>query len=142
MAYCHQLTSVSFGDNISIIPTEALNNCDAIETIILGKNIVTLKMYSLTCKNIQNVYCHAVVPPTDLSSYTFHRIPLENVILYIPEQSVADYQKANVWKEFGTILPINSQGIDEVPNDHTTTSKVIRNGIGDSFNFFSNRQRK
>lgn len=37
--------------------------------------------------------------------------------LYVPEESVEAYQKAAVWKEFSSILPIKSSGISETATD-------------------------
>jgi len=48
----------------------------------------------------------------------FEGVDLETCVLYVPESSVDLYKAADGWKEFKTILPITSLGIQ----DYTTTA--------------------
>ena len=126
---CYQMTSVVFGDAVTLIDNYALEDCDAVESITLGSGIVTLNRYSLECENVKRVYSKALVPPIDISSYTFYGARLSEAVLYVPAESVAAYQTADVWKEFGSILA-DTQGIGEVTGERTKGEwkKVVRNG--------------
>jgi len=125
--HCVHLTSVVFGDGVTTIGRYALDNCPGMESITLGSGITSLPMYSLACKNIQRVYCKSLTPP-DASSYTFYGARLENAVLYVPAESIATYQAADVWKEFGSILA-DTQDIDAVTGNPSPVShKLLRDG--------------
>ena len=127
--HCVHLTSVVFGDGVTTIGRYALDNCPGMESITLGSGITSLPMYSLACKNIQRVYCKSLTPP-DASSYAFYGARLENAVLYVPAESIADYQAADVWKEFGSILA-DTQDIDQVDSSSLQGGDIGRRIIRD-----------
>jgi hypothetical protein len=127
LSNCYRLTSVTFGESISTVPANALENCNALECITLSANTIHLKMYSLACNNLKEVHCRALVPPTDVSSYSFYGVELKNVTLYVPAGSVEAYKEANVWKKFGTIMA-DTEGTENVQSDEVQSTKVIKDG--------------
>lgn len=124
---CYQMTSVVFGDAVTLIDRYGVDECSAVESITLGSGITTLNSYSLACKNVKRVYCKALVPPTDISDYTFYGAKLSDAVLYVPAESVTAYQAADVWKDFGAILA-DTQGLVPTTNDKLPTTKSLHNG--------------
>ena len=127
LANCYQLTSVTFGESISTVPANALEDCNALECITLSANTIHLKMYSLACDNLKEVHCRALVPPTDVSSYSFYGVELKNVTLYVPAGSVEAYKEADVWKKFGSIL-VDTEGIENTQGNNEQSTMVIKDG--------------
>ena len=127
LSNCYRLTSVTFGESISAVPANALEDCNALESITLSANTIHLKMYSLACNNLKEVHCRALVPPTDVSSYSFYGVELKNVTLYVPAGSVEAYKEADVWKKFGTIMA-DTESVENVQSDEVQSTKVIKDG--------------
>ena len=48
-----------------------------------------------------------------LGEKVFANISLSNTTLYVQEEAVMDYKSAEQWKEFGTILPLDSIAVDK-----------------------------
>ena len=124
---CHLMTSVIFGDNVKTIKSRAVVECPAVENISLGSGITTLESYSLSAKYLKTVRCKVIVPPTEISSYTFYGARLDLATLYVKEESVEAYKNANVWEDFGTIT-VDTEGIDNISTD-TPANKIIRDGV-------------
>ena len=70
------LTSLTIGPEVTEIGEKAFSGCSAIDTIT----------------------CHAMTPPT-CASDAFSGVDT-SIPVYVPEASVADYQAAEVWKDF------------------------------------------
>ncbi len=64
------------------------------------------------CPKLQSVECAATVPPT-LGSDAWTGSNTANATLYVPSESVAAYEAADQWKDFGVCTSIVT-GIDEI----------------------------
>ena len=51
-----------------------------------------------------------------------------DVPLYVPAESLNAYKSANEWKDFYNILPIGSQGIEEIVENSSQDGKFIHDG--------------
>jgi hypothetical protein len=47
----------------------------------------------------------------------FEDLTLSNIALYVPDESLAKYQEAEVWKEFNIIPMSQKTGINNLPSD-------------------------
>jgi hypothetical protein len=61
---------------------------------------------------LTTVISKALTLPT-LGENVFLECPLASAILYVPNEALMDYKSAEQWKEFGTILPIDSIAVDK-----------------------------
>ena len=108
---CFNLESITIPDGVTSIGKRAFNMCYNLREIIIPKNTVSigdnafctcLSLTSITNYAIQpqqineNVFSGSVLGATDKSTCK----------LYVPAGSIAAYQAADVWKDFGNILPI------------------------------------
>ena len=64
----------------------------------------------------------AEVPPV-CADDTFQGANVSNCKLYVPENSVEAYKKANIWKDFSVIGKI-ALGIDSINNETATEERV------------------
>ena len=61
---------------------------------------------------LTTVISKALTLPT-LGANVFLDCPLASATLYVPKEALMDYKSAEQWKEFGTILPIDSIAVDK-----------------------------
>ena len=100
---CKSLTYVSFPNSVSSIASYAFSNCTGLEKVQIGSGMTDIANYAFSsCNSIKSVYVSATNPPTALDN-TFTSTVYSNAILYVPENSIADYQAATCWKKFTNI---------------------------------------
>ena len=97
-----------------------------------------LAFYYARC--FRNITCKAAVPPSWQSSPLvsgaglFDSVIYSMATLYVPDESVEAYRKADGWKNFANILPLSSSGIDDVTADPTDASAEYFNLQGQRLN--------
>ena len=109
---------------MSSIKRIAFDHCTALHSIIIGngvKNIGEMALFS--CSSLNSITCNAVVPPT-LGNNVFLAVD-KTIPLYVPQNSIPLYKKAEQWKDF--YIPT---AIDEIHacNIYSKTAKTLRDG--------------
>ena len=85
------------------IPSYAFDGTN-LSTIILPAGIERIGNYAFrNCKNLTDITCHAITPPT-VSSYTFEGIT-DGAVVHVLASAIPLYTEAPVWKDL-TILPL------------------------------------
>lgn len=80
------------------------------------------------CTGITSITCLPIIPPA-LDSNVFDGVDCSQIPLYVPKESVSAYKSVYGWKEFNPILPIGTQGIGRIADEHTTTGdKLLKDG--------------
>lgn len=98
--YGQSFSSVVIPDYVTIINERALGNMRSVKTVSLGKNVDFIGPEVFTgCEALQTLVCLNATPP-EVKSNTFSGLPLDKVILEVPEQSVELYRKTPVWNQF------------------------------------------
>lgn len=129
------IESVIFPKNLVCIANEAFIGTKLTE-LILPASLQSIGMYAFDmCTSLMKVICHATTPPImsdGESEYKYHvflRVPVSEIPLYVPAESIDAYKEANQWKEFGQILPIESTGVDYVEQPSSVkVQKLLQNG--------------
>ncbi|MBR1445923.1 MAG: hypothetical protein IJ586_02395, partial [Alloprevotella sp.] len=75
------------------------------------------------CYNIVDVMCKATTPPDCVGRAIDAQI-VSQATLYVPRESLAEYRKAPVWKDFKTIKPIPDGGDDTGINTPVTSANA------------------
>ena len=114
--YCTGLASISIDANNTIY--DSRNNCNAIietatnililgcQTTVIPNSVTSIGDYAFEgCSGLTEIICHAPTPPT-IESNTFSSY--DNIILYVPTNSVTLYQSTVYWKNF-YILPMSEE---------------------------------
>ena len=97
---CIGLTSIIIPYNVKIIHYYAFLGCDNLMSITLGKKLEKIEIAAFAeCIRLNSITCYASKPPI-LSNGTFSRVNANTCTVYVPTESVALYQKAEVWKNF------------------------------------------
>lgn len=85
------------------IPSYAFDGTN-LSTIILPAGIERIGNYAFrNCKNLTNIICHAITPPT-VSNYTFEGIA-DGAVVHVLASAIPLYTEAPAWKDL-TILPL------------------------------------
>ena len=96
---------VSSGWKLDSIPWKAY--FDYIKTIHISDSITYISNYAFKDGyNVTSITCKATTPPSVTSTYVFTNIN-KSIPVYVPEESVAAYKSASIWKTFTNILPID-----------------------------------
>ena len=107
---CDKLINVSIPRSIDCINCGCFRNCSALETIILPESLEKIELWAFgNLPNLKDVFCYAISPPLirpDLPAFT--DTDLSKVTLHVPEASIADYEAASLWNNFGTIVPLKA----------------------------------
>ena len=100
---CKGLTSINIPNSVTTIGDYAFNGCTNLETILIGKGVATIAYRAFyNCTGLESIYLMGDVPPT-VNYYDFTDTQYENLVLYVPEGTLATYQAADEWKEFKNI---------------------------------------
>ncbi len=115
------IKSVVFPQQLVCIANEAFMDTKLTE-LILPASLQSIGMYAFDmCSNLKEVICRATTPPimsdgeAEYKYHVFMRVPVSDIPLYVPAESVEAYKSANQWKEFGQIQPLPQTPEDLFP---------------------------
>jgi hypothetical protein len=105
-----------------------------LETVEFGKNVTSIASGAFKeCTSISTVVSHNVTPPTTTDPFASETY--FNGALYVPSESISDYQNAKGWENFWTIKSLDEfNGVSEVYTDNNTSFSVsdgVLHVIGD-----------
>ena len=153
---CTSLSEVSFPLTLESIEEEAFSGCpfsilelpeglriihgfafgdkygygdtpDILTSVSLPSTIQQINKAFSGCKNIKEVYCYAVVPPT---SNGFNN--LGSITLHVPAFSVAAYKLDDNWYKFGSIVAMDGTIDNLTINSNFTINNFT--GLSDNVN--------
>ena len=124
---CSNLKNVSIGNGVTSIGKWAFSGCSNLDYFAFGKNVQSIGGEAFSdCTNLTMLISQAVTPPT-CGTQALDDINKWNCTLYVPSESMMDYQAANQWKDFFFINEIPT-GIDDVHAD-VPTFEITTGGI-------------
>ncbi|MBQ4392402.1 MAG: leucine-rich repeat protein [Prevotella sp.] len=93
---CSSLLSLTIPEGVSYLPSQLLYNCTGLQSLYLPSTITEINYSALyNLNSLIDLHVLAATPPS--FSY-FSRA--DQVTLFVPEASIADYQTADCWKDF------------------------------------------
>lgn len=104
-AYCSRISgTLEIPDNITAIKEQTFNYCSSIEKIVLPSKIDVIKSGAFQdCFGLGSIVCNAVNPPY-VESSAFNGVSKSNVVVEVPEASLASYRTASGWSDFKKIV--------------------------------------
>ena len=130
---CKGLVTIDIPECVTAIEDNAFKGCDGLINLFVGANVDTYGENAFEgCVAVEKLIVFGSVmpqvPSEKMTSITlFSPIPLEteefanrvyrNATLYVPENSVARYQTADVWKNFWNIVGFDPTGVDNMDAD-------------------------
>lgn len=108
-----QAVDLSRTTGIATIPSGVFTNLP-LTTLVLPESVTTVNAAAFQgCSNLVSLSVHALTPP-EVSASTFSGFTPEGCVLLVPEESIALYEAADVWKTFSAIMPLGSLHVLEV----------------------------
>lgn len=117
---CGSIESITFPKNLKSIGYSCFELCPRLKEINIYSDIEIGSWCFGRCSQLKIVNVYSIIPPTIESDPFYESFP-EYMVLHVPQGTKETYNKANVWKDFGTI-------IDDLPNDESGIEDVV---IGD-----------
>lgn len=110
---CTALEEVNFGDNaiVNSINNDDFKGCENLKRLTCNNTLKEINIAAFKdCPNLEWLHLKSEVPPsipTNGSDYYAETVIPRNCFLYVPENSVSDYSRAEKWKG---VLNIISDG--------------------------------
>ena len=99
---CNSLTSVNIPNSVTSIGIMSFFSCSGLTSVTIPSSMTSIGDMSFQyCGNLTSVTIEAKGPITISENVFTNRT---NATLYVPAGTKADYEAADYWKEFGTIL--------------------------------------
>ena len=107
-AECNSLKTLNVPEGVETLTTSCFANCKGLTSITLPTTLMTIARPFDGCTNVTELTCLAATPPypnnSDVGSFS-----KEGCTLYVPQQSVEEYQANDRWSK------LNIVGIDKLP---------------------------
>ena len=107
---CTNLTDVSMGDGVKSIGAYAFSGCSSLEQFTCGRQLESIGKEAFSdCTSMTKFRTRAAVPPT-CGAQALDDINKWECTLYVPTESIDDYQAADQWKNFFFIENFRVEG--------------------------------
>ncbi len=103
--YCTNLTSVDMGDSVTSIGQLSFNACFSLTSVVIPSSVTNIDINAFSFCNTLTSVTVEWATPLSINSNVFQNVNIGSATLYVPAGTVATYQTAPVWQNFGTILP-------------------------------------
>lgn len=120
---CSNLQEFSCGDGVTSIGKWAFSGCTSLESYVSGTSVESIGQEAFSdCTAMTSFTSNAEVPPV-CGTQALDDINKWECTLYVPQESIDDYQAAPQWKEF---FFIDKSGVEDifVDNEETTNQPV------------------
>lgn len=109
---CVSFAKLVIGENVKTIPMNAFKGCDGLTHIIIPSSVEEIGAGAFYgCYNIRFMTSKNVIPPK-CGEKAFYNIKTEVCPLYVPKESVSQYQIAYGWRDFWKIEGIDFSGVE------------------------------
>lgn len=125
-ADCIKLASVTIlSDAISITGAKVFQNCSALDSLVFGESVNTIRSSSFTLGNRTNVISLAKYPPVCEGDTSPFAGVSPYCVLYVPKGRAADYRMAKGWAgQFRAVREMTD-------SDHSANCDVNGDGVVD-----------
>jgi len=118
--YCDHLASVTIPNGVTSIGESAFSQCSSLTSITIPSSVINIgDLVFSNCAGLLSVTNKATTPQT-INANVFMDLNISACTLYVHSESITAYQAADVWKDFGTILPIEGdEPIETIEADYS-----------------------
>ena len=115
---CYALKTLNIPEGIERLKDSCFGSCSGLTSATLPSTLITVANPFHNCKNLKEVTCLTIAPPFHNNHSIHGDLSSKGFTLYVPNLSVASYQKADKWNEFNIV------GIDMLPNYYSIISDL------------------
>lgn len=103
--FCSRISgTLEIPDNITAIKERTFASCSSIEKLVLPSTMDAIQSGAFqNCFGLGSIVCNAVNPPY-VESSAFDGVSKSNVVVEVPEASLASYRTASGWSDFKKIV--------------------------------------
>ena len=116
---CTALTSVEIPNSVASIGRQTFYYCSSLNSVKIPNSVTSIDEYAFQECNSLTSFTNYATNPQTINANVFVGTEISNCTLYVPAESIALYQAADVWKDFGNILAIEDTPSHEI--DRTGT---------------------
>lgn len=116
---CASLTSLALPEGVTEIGSRAFASCKGLDYLSFPSTLESVGDYVLSFASSHLSLVVGAATPPSVGGSGFYPSPY-GVTLYVPDNSVADYQAAEGWKSFSTICPLS-----EAPENPDRTFNIL-----------------
>lgn len=111
---CSRLTSISIPESVTDVRWRAFANCSNLTSISILSEDIFIEEYAFSqCIAMNDFYCYSENMP-HTQERTFSEAPIDSATLHVPSSSIEQYKSKDPWSGFGSIVALDSSGIDDV----------------------------
>ena len=113
--HCSSLTSITIPSSVTSLGSNCFDSCSSLTSINIPSSVKSLgEVCFQSCSSLKTMKCEIPTPIKSSSAYFgfFYNTPIGQAKLYVPKGSLAAYRTTSPWSGFGTILPLESSGIE------------------------------
>jgi hypothetical protein len=104
---CSSLGSIEIPNSIRTILISTFEDCISLESITIGSEVNNIQSNAfLGCSSLKEIFTKSY--PPIVSSDALKTIDLSKLSLYVPSGTKELYEKADIWKDFGNIIEVDS----------------------------------
>lgn len=99
---CSRLTSVTITNSVTSIGNSSFSNCKSLTSIEIPNNVTSIGPAAFFgCSGLTNVTVKKILPPILGNNYVFDNTS-QNLVIYVPAESVDAYKAATYWSEYAS----------------------------------------
>ena len=124
---CDKIAALTIPDSVQTIASSAFRNCTMLQNLTLGTSVNSIGSAAFAyCPYLIDIQARMALPPIIDANVFIGCGDLSGITLNVPQHSLAQYQKTDVWKEF------NLHGDNDNVTDYTITFRDKDAGILES----------
>jgi hypothetical protein len=130
-ANCEGLIDLDLPESVTSIGEAAFHFCISLTTINISKSVRNISFGAFQgCSALTSVIVNWETPLV-IGETTFRSVPVSDITLTVPKGTETLYEAADVWKDFGSIVILNTENFNNnievglYPNPVTTKLSII-----------------
>lgn len=107
---CYSLQRLELPNSLQSISNNLFNRCTTLSSVTIPQSVTSIGNRAFSgCYSLNEILCYAEEIPT-CTLESFESAPLNEIRLYVPENSVASYKSNTYYNGFKEILPLTEYG--------------------------------
>ncbi|MDR0828935.1 MAG: leucine-rich repeat protein [Prevotellaceae bacterium] len=102
-----KLGTLTIPENVIVIGNGAFQHCSNLSHVVISENVTFIEDGAfMFCSNLSSITNRSIIPQTMSNNIFWSIDDIETDTLYVLNYSLDLYRAADIWKDFGTILPL------------------------------------